>query len=110
MSYKMIIHAVEPDAYQLRFVTSDGDSILKCEPRQSKSRVLEDAEVLRRGVLEDGRYAVQRDSQGRFAFNFLGELGEPMGVSALFPTPEGLGKAIAALKAEVPQAVLLDHS
>jgi len=110
MSAKMIIQAVNSDTYQLRFTTHDGDCILECEPRKSKTKAIEDAETLRRGVLEDGRYAVQRNEHGHFAFNFLGETGETIGVSALFPTPEGLGKAIAVLKQLAPMAVLVDNT
>lgn len=110
MTGKMIIHVVDSDAYQLQFTTCDGENILSCEPRQSKSMALEDAEVLRRGVLEDGRYAVQRNAQGHFAFSFLGESGESIGMSALFPTPEGLGRAIAVLKELAPMAVVVDNS
>jgi len=110
MTAKMIIQAVNSDTYRLRFTTHDGDCILECEPRNSKSKAIEDAETLRRGVMEDGRYAVQRNDQGHFAFNFLGESGEPIGMSALFPTPEGLGKAIAVLKQMAPMAVLEDNT
>jgi len=110
MPAKMIIQAVNPNAYQLRFTTVDGDCILQCEPRNSKSKAIEDAETLRRGVMEDGRYAVQRNEHGHFAFNFLGEAGETIGVSAPFPTPEGLGKAIAVLKQLAPMAALVDNT
>jgi len=110
MSAKMIIRAVNSDTFRLQFTTHDGNCILECELRNSKSKVIEDAEMLRRGVKEDGRYAVQRNAQGYFAFKFLGESGEPIGMSALFPTPEGLGKAIAVLKQLAPMAVLVDNT
>ncbi|MFP5222371.1 MAG: YegP family protein [Acidobacteriota bacterium] len=110
MTGKMIIQAVNSDAYQLRVTTCDGECILECEPRQSKTKAIEDVETLRRNVKEDGRYAVQRNGQGHFAFNFLGESGETIGVSSVFPTPEGLGKAISALKELVPLAELVDNT
>lgn len=110
MTGKMIIQAVDSDAYQLCFTTDDGESILECEPRKSKTRAIEDADTLRRGVKEDGRYAVQRNDKGHFAFNFLGDSGETIGVSSVFPTPEGLGKAISALKELVPLAEIVDNT
>ena len=110
MSARMIIQAMNSDTFRLQFTTPDGDCILECEPRDSKSKAIADAETLRRGVLEDGRYAVQRNAQGHFAFTFLGESGESIGMSSLFPTPEGLGKAIAVLKQMAPMAVLVDNT
>lgn len=104
------ITATKPDNYQFLFRSIDGDPILTGAPRPSKAKALEDAEALRRCVLEDGCYAVARDGQGRFYFHLMGDSGEILGVSAAYPTPEELGKAIAALKAFAPRAEVVDRS
>ena len=108
MSGKITLRAMNNELFQFQFKTTNGQSIFSGEPRPTKNRALEDANAFRRGVLEDGRYAVFRDRQGRFYFSFLGESGETLGMSVPFPTPEGLGKAIAALKTGAPQADLDD--
>jgi len=110
MPGKITILSMNSELYQFQFKTLDGESIFSGEPRATKILAMEDANALRRGVQEDGRYAVSRDRHGRFYFAFLGESGEPLGVSARYPTPEGLGKAIAALKACAPLAALEDRT
>ncbi|MFZ5427966.1 MAG: YegP family protein [Thermodesulfobacteriota bacterium] len=104
------ITTTRQDNYHFLFRSTDGAPLLTGEPRTSKAKALEDAETLRRCVLEDGCYAVARDAQGRFYFHLMGDRGEILGVSATYPTPEGLGKAIADLKACAPRAVVIDRS
>ena len=106
----IIIRLTSREQYQVLFKTSDGESILTGEPRRAKQDAIRDAAALRQGVLEDGRYIVGRDSEGRFYFHFLGDSGELLGISTSFSTPECLGRAIAALKSEAPQAALIDHT
>jgi len=96
--------------FHFMYRTQEGESILTGEPRPSKDRALEDAAALRRCVLEDGSYAVSRDPKGHFFFHLIGERGEVLGVSPTYSTPEGLGKAIAILKACVPLAEVVDNT
>ena len=104
------ITTTKQDNYRFLFRANNGVPLFTGEPRPSKAKALEDAETLRRCVLEDGCYAVARDAQGRFYFHLMGDRGEILGVSAAYPTPEGLGKAIAALKACAPRAEVVDRS
>ncbi|WP_243358686.1 YegP family protein [Fundidesulfovibrio terrae] len=110
MPGKITIVASDQELYRFRYQSQSGESILEGAPRPSKSRALEDADAFRRGVSEDGRYHVSRDLNGRFYFHFLGECGEELAVSAAYPTPEGLGQAIALLKACAPKAALDDRA
>lgn len=108
MPGKIKITATDRQSYQLYFQTLGGERILAGVPRTDKGQVIEDAAAIRRGVEEDSRYAVVRDARGRFSFHFIGECGECLAVSQSYSTPEGLGRAIAALKAQAPQAGLDD--
>jgi uncharacterized protein YegP (UPF0339 family) len=107
---EITIRLTKREMYQILFKARGGESILAGEPRPTKRHALQDAAALRRGVLEDGRYLVARDPKGRFYFHFIGDFGEILAVSPSFSTPECLGRAIAALKSEAPQAALIDHT
>jgi uncharacterized protein YegP (UPF0339 family) len=107
---KITISASGQDLYRFSYETQAGEKLLEGPPRASKNLALEDAASFRRGVAEDGRYHVSRDQGGRFYFHFLGECGEELAVSPAYPSPEGLGQAIALLKECAPGAELLDLS
>lgn len=104
MPGKITISSTSNSTFQFQFRTGAGERVLSGEPRDCARRAMEDALALKRSVGEDGRYAVARDAQGRFYFKFIGDGGGAIGVSAPYPTPEGLGRAIAALKNEAPEA------
>jgi uncharacterized protein YegP (UPF0339 family) len=106
MPGKITILSTSGSTFQFQFRTGSGERVFSGEPRHSARHAMEDALSLKRSVSEDGRYAVARDAQGRFYFNFIGDDGGSIGVSAPHPTPEGLGRAIAALKKEAPEAQL----
>lgn len=106
----IIIRTTRQGHYQFQFLSGEGECLLSGEPRDSRDRAMKDARALRGCVPDDGSYAVSRDGQGRFFFHFMGDRGEVLGTSGRYPTPEGLGRAIAALKADAPQALLVDKS
>jgi len=104
----IFITATDRNLFRVQYKSSEGEQLLEGAPRDSKSRALEDAQALRAGVVEDGRYHVARNQDGNFFFHFLGECGEHLAVSPAYSNPEGLGRAIAIIKTCLPIAPLLD--
>lgn len=94
--------------FYFRLRAKNGEPILKSEGYVNKEGCLNGIDSVRENAPSDSSYNRLTAKNGEFYFNLVARNGEIIGTSETYRSKQGLEKGIASVKANAPEAILVD--
>ncbi len=110
MAGKFVISKRSNGEFQFNLKADNGQSILSSEGYSEKASCKNGIESVKKNSQDDKRFARETASNGKFYFNLTATNGQTIGTSQMYADEAGRDNGIDSVKANAPEAEVVDET